>query len=107
MTTRNGRDKGLATVRKATIWIAGGAVVAVGAFAALFGQPTAGAKSSTAAGGIIDGASPSTTSTTRPRSGSSGSPATATTTPRSSATTPATQAPSTSRRRPRVSSGGS
>ena len=39
MNPRPARDQGLATVRKATIWVAGAAVVAVGAFAALFGRP--------------------------------------------------------------------
>jgi hypothetical protein len=112
MTTRIGRDEGLSTVRRTTIWIAGGALVAVGAFAALFGQPQAEATSgTTSSGGSFDGVAPSTTTTrpstttTRPANGSKAAPTT--TAPRSTTTTPTTQAPRTSRRRPSVSSGGS
>lgn len=105
MTPPDGRDRGLATVRKATIWLAGGALLAVGGTAAILGRPTsagAGSTQSTTSGESVGGAAPGAT-TTQPRSG-----ATATTTPRSSTTTvPSTPAPRTSRRRPSVSSGGS
>jgi hypothetical protein len=112
MTPPRRRDHGLSFVRKATIWIAGGAVIAVGAFAALLGRPTgAGAGTgSSSVGSTIDGTSDrgATTPSTNARAGSSPT----TVAPSGRRTTPTTisppaQAPRSSRRRPSVSSGGS
>ncbi len=104
MPTPSARDRGLTVVRRATLWLAGGAVVAAGAFAVLLDRSDgAGAGASDTGGGTsgVGGATvPSPSPSTTLRGGARTSPSTT--------IAPPARAPSRStRRRPSTSSGGS
>lgn len=87
------RDRGLNRVRRLTIWLGGGAVLATGVLAGWFGRPQP-TSATTVSDPATDVADPSTSSTP------------STTTPRRPVTPPVTP-PRPGGRRPGASSGGS
>ena len=98
------RDRGLSRVRKLTVWLGGGALVATGLFAAWVGrpQPSAADSKSTTSPDTV----PVTPRATIPPQ--SGSQSTTPSTSRSQTpVAPPQQAPRQSRTRPRAGSGGS